>query len=341
MDSLVEGSLEWSALVLDDLAQLAELRTAVEYFDDPVERQQMAELVEFWNAPGADAHHNAVVGRDRGGTIVAYGWNHVRGLDVGQPRVWLDGAVHPAWRHQQIGRRLLQWQVDRAKEWYREALEAQPGLRAPLRLVRYVDAKFAGQAHLLEKLGFHQSRWYFDMHVAFHRDATAAALPPMPDTGGVQLQRYHPVMSERVRRAHNDAFAASPGAQRVSRAQWEHSMSRKAARPEWSWVATVGGDVVGYAMNSAYVQDWEPQGFSEGWTDRLGVVPAWRGHHLGCALLVASMRTFLDAGLDGAGLGLDTGDPEGAVHLFGSIGYESEEMVVLHELEFSPEQVTG
>ncbi|MEL4504557.1 GNAT family N-acetyltransferase [Luteococcus sp. H91] len=99
--------------------------------------------------------------------------------------------------------------------------------------------------------------------------------------------------------------------------------------------------MVGYAMNSAYVQDWEAQSFSEGWTDRLGVRPAWRGHNVGSALLIASMRTFLDAGLDGAGLGVDTSDPDGALELFESVGYESEEMVVLYGRELEATATSG
>lgn len=333
MEYIVEGTLEWAALTEADLPQLAELRTAIEYFDDPVERQDLAQLSESWSFPGGDPGFNCTVGRDKGGTIVAYGWNHVRGLEIGEPRVWLDGGVHPAWRHQQIGRRLMEWQIARARQWYARVLAAQPELDAPLWIGSHVDEKLVGASRLAEFFGLRPSRWYFDMHLAFGLDVPGAALPSIPLTGRVQLQHYHPSLSEQVRLAHNEVFAASFGAHQVSRASWEHSMARSAARPEWSWVATDDGEVVGYAMNSTYVQDWEPQGFSEGWTDRLGVRPGWRGHSLGRALLLASMRSFLDAGLQGAGLGVDTSNPEGALTLFQSIGYAAEEMVVLHSME--------
>ena len=83
MEYIVEGTLEWAALTEADLPQLAELRTAIEYFDDPVERQDLAQLSESWSFPGGDPGFNCTVGRDKGGTIVAYGWNHVRGLEIG------------------------------------------------------------------------------------------------------------------------------------------------------------------------------------------------------------------------------------------------------------------
>lgn len=343
MEYVVEGSLEWSALRSEDLAQLAELRTAIEYFDDPVSRQDLATLTEYWHTPGAEPGFNAVVGRDKGGTIVAYGWNHVRGMDIGEPRLWLDGGVHPAWRHQHIGRRLMEWQVARARQWWDRVRQEQPDLPDSLGMGCYVDEKLNSQAHLLEELGFEAWRWYFDMHLAFGMEVPGAALGAMPDTGGIQLQPYHPSLSEQVRLAHNEAFGASFDSHLVSRESWQASMKRSDCRPDWSWVATDDGEVVGYALNSGYVQDWQAHGFSEGWTDRLGVRPAWRGRNLARALLLASMRSFLDAGLQGAGLGVDTSNPSDALRLFESIGYEAEEMVVLYaqRLDSAPVAANG
>ncbi|MEL4504558.1 GNAT family N-acetyltransferase, partial [Luteococcus sp. H91] len=251
MDPFVEGSLEWTALQAEDLDQLAELRTAIEYFDDPVERLGLTELEEYYSAPGADPSADAVVGRDKGGTIVAYGWNHIRGLDVGEPQVWLDGGVHPAWRHQQLGRRLLEWQVARAQEWFDETLVTHPELGRRVLLTRYVDEKAGAHGHLMEQGGFTARRWYFDMHRGFEDEYGHRTIPTMPSTDGIQLQPYHPELSEAVRLAHNEAFADVPGVHRVSSAAWEHSMRRRAARPQWSWVATHDGDVGGSAMDSA------------------------------------------------------------------------------------------
>lgn len=340
MDPFVEGSLEWSSLEESDLGQLAELRMALEYFDDPVQRLGLPELREHFHAPGANPGMDAVVGRDKGGTIVAYGWNHLHGSDVGEPQIWLDGGVHPAWRHQHIGRGIVEWQVARGQEWLDEAHAQDPAV-CHVMLSRYVDEKFDGYARMIEGVGFTPRRWYFDMHAQFSDEWGHSQLPPVPPTDGIQLQPFHPELSEAVRRAHNEAFAEVPGVHAVSRAAWEHSMRRHAARPQWSWVATMAGEVVGYVMNCANVQDWDSLGYQEGWTDRLGVRPAWRGHNLGPALLIASMRSFLDAGLGGAGLGVDTINPEGALDLFESVGYESEEMVVLYGRELRADGASG
>lgn len=335
MDSLVEGTLEWAPLCEDDLVALAELRQAIEYLDDPVGRLGLEDLFEQFGEPGAEPATNAVVGRDKGGTIVAYGWNLVRGLETAEPRVWLDGGVHPAWRHKHIGTRIVEWQLDRAREWHAEVLAADPSAGDVLWMGAHVDVKNVARRRILDERGFTPYRWYFDMHCSLIDDAgDPAPEPPLPSLGPVQLRPYHPSLGEAVRLAHNEAFATTPGAHRVGRRAWEHSLARSAARPEWSWVATEGDVVVGYAMNSAYVADWEPQGFSEGWTDRLGVRPAWRGRGIGPALLVASMHSFRQAGLQAAGLGVDTDRPDGAVRHFERIGYVRDDMVVLMVCEF-------
>lgn len=337
MDFFVEPSLEWTPLAEEDLAQLEELREAIEYIDDPVERLGRDDLLSYWTAPAGQPGENAVVGRDSAGTIVAYGWNLPRGDDAEAPRVWLDGGVHPAWRHKQIGRRLLRWQVARALEWYQE-LQLDLPVTGPLTICRYVDEKLAGATRAVEHEGFAPSCWYFDMHrPLFDEQGHRLPLPSAPLDPAVTLAPYHPDLSERVRMAHNRCYRVVQGSHRVSRAMWEHWTSQPGSRPQWSWVAWAGDELVGYAMNSAYEQDWSSQGQSEGWTDRVGVLPEWQGRGIMPTLLVASMRSFGDAGLHGAGLGVATPDPDRVLELVESVGYGTDEMLVLYERRFAPD----
>lgn len=333
MDCYVEATLDWSPLDVDDLAELAELCEAIEYFDDPMEQISLAELEsEFRGA--ADPSRNAVVGRDKGGTIVAYGWNQVHDVAQGRPRVWLTGGVHPAWRHKAIGTHLLSWQIERARETATE-LASITGvqLRDPLWAGAHVETRNTGLVQLMLEAGLRAERWCTDLHRPLvGDDGSPTPLPPVPPVAPVQVVPFHPVLSEQVRAAHNEAFATRRGATQVGRRQWEDSLARAEARPQWSWVAMDGDQVVGYALNSL----GEYEGLGEGWTDRLGVRPMWRRHHLGEVLLVASMRSFLDEGLAGAGLGVDTEDPETSLGLYEHLGYVAGDSVVLYGL-----RVTG
>lgn len=320
--------LTWRALTREDLPAVSELLTAVEHLDDPPFRHSLEELYEQFDQAGvADPVVNAVVGFF-GTSLLAYGWNVVSNDDVEPRTVVLRGAVHPAWRFKGIGRELLAWQIERAQHWFRRTEG-----HGPLALVAYVDDRLPAQRDLYERAGLLPRRWYADMHRRF----TAHDLEQDPVVSGarlpegLRLRPFDQSFAEATREAHNVAFAGVWGSQPVSRVSWQESLSRSSARPEWSWLVTKGDTVVGYAMNAAYPQDWAAQGFSEGWTERLGVRPNHRGQGIAKALLAASMRSFATAGLEGAGLGVDSVNPFGAVGLYRALGYVSADTVLRYQ----------
>lgn len=350
MDPMVEPMLEWTPFELGEVDRVAELADACAWIDDPVDRPSLAELTEDLAHPLADPVHNGVVGRDRSGAVLAAGWLLFRHVDEGRPRVWLHWLVHPQARHRQIGARLVTWLSARAREWALEQGIEEFWMGA------YVDTKLTLRRDNLLEAGFLAERWFADMHLSFD-DVDPHALPDEL-TEGIRIVPFDAaVHSEQVRRAHNEAFADMPGAMPIGRVDWDLSLKGTSARPEWSFVALAAQDeaaeqesaesdpaelespleqVVGYALSSAYQQDWEAQGWSEGWTDRLGVVPRMRGHRIGQALLRRVLISFAEAGLDGAGLGVDTGGMDAgeqasaAVHLFSRLGYQEADSVVLY-----------
>ena len=316
-DAVVEGSLKWSFLTGDDLPELADLREAIDYFDDPIEYRDLASLRRDFER---DVHLDgflATVGRDRGGTVVAYAWIHPSVSPELRGHLWLDVGVHPAARHRRIGRRLIDWCVNRAGEWHDRASGDEP-----LWLGYLVDEKFVGLRGALGEAGFTPQRWYFDAHLRFEEHE----VPAPPAVPGVRLVHYDPTFSEPVRLAHNAIHGVLPGAKPYTRADWEWSLGETGERPEWSWVALGPDDVVvGYALNTMYADD----GSAEGWTTRLGVLKPWRHRGIGLALIISSMHSFRDAGLDGAGLGVDTGDPDSATRLLDRCGFAIQDRVVL------------
>lgn len=312
--------LSWRPLTRDDLGELSELLTAIEHLDDPATRHSTEDLIELFNQERADPKACTVAGYF-GESLVAFGWNVPMTEDVDPRRVSLFGGVHPGWRDKRIGRQLLAWQLRQAREWYRHT--HKPGF-GPLTVQVDVDEKLTVRRDLYERSGLLPKQWYSDMHCRF-----ADAEPPeAPAPDGIRLILYDARYADQTRKAHNEAFAGLWGAQEVHPVQWEESLSRASARPEWSWLAFDGDEVVGYAMNCAHPQDWAAQGFSEGWTDRLGVRPGYRGRGIAKALLAASMRTFRAADLEGAGLGVDSDNPTGAVGLYRALGYVSADTVI-------------
>jgi ribosomal protein S18 acetylase RimI-like enzyme len=310
--------VQWSPLTEADLAALSALMTAIEHFDEPADRHTLEELQEAFSESGADPEHNAKLGRDAGGTVVAYGWVHPFETDVDPRRVFLSGGVHPGWRRRGIGHQILDWQLKRAIAWDDETRGPDHG---PLQLIIPIEEKLEDRARLARDRKFEPVRWFADMSLKFAD--LPGGLPPVPRISGIRLEPFSERLSDAVRRAHNEAFADHWGSQPVPENRWQERLEAAASRAEWSWVAvdTDSGEVAGYAMNAAYPQDWEYQGFSEGWTDRIGVRRRWRHRGIARALLIASMHSFAEAGLDGAGLGVDTDNPSGAFGLYTRVGY--------------------
>lgn len=303
----------WTALQRADLGDLNELIAAIEYVDDPIDTLPPERVREFYEGSIVDPATQGALLRDAKGSPVAYAWNHPLPAADGQATVRSTGGVHPAWRWQGIGTCALSWQCARADAWAR----SQPIGRS-VEQVALLDESAEAAQQLFRAHGFGAERWYFDMHHVFPRGEN----PPPPAVHGVDFVPFTDELSEAVRAAHNTVFAEFGT---VDERSWRASLQRSICRPEWSWVALHRGKVIGYALNTVYRQS---PGGSEGWTERLGVVSSWRRRGVARALLSWSMQSFGDAGLDGAGIGFDTSQPDAARELCRSLGYESQEMLM-------------
>lgn len=322
-ECFVEASLNWSWLTKQDLVEVAQLQSAVDYFDDPIEQVGLTEFQAWFDAFPNSALIGAACGRDKFvGDVVAYGWNVPINPDGLQPRVNIYGAVHPGWRDQRIGHKLVAWQEEMAIRWATKLTPAPPSVW----LGTYAPGEDTRRRRLFESIGFAPERYFFDMHHQFSRVPDPPPPPPVP---GIEFRVYTTADEEPVRQLHNLCFNQSSGFIQVSREQWHRTQTRPGARPELSWLAFAGDQLVGYALNSADESAWAQLGFSEGWTDRLGVHPRFRRRGIAKGLLSWSMWSFGRAGFEGAGLGIDTSDQSAAESLYQGLGYESTNVVVL------------
>ncbi len=85
---------------------------------------------------------------------------------------------------------------------------------------------------------------------------------------------------------------------------------------------------MGYVLNS--IDTGDPHGRRVGWTDRLGVGFSWRGLGIATALLRASHHSFAGAGLESAGVTVETDDPDRDLGAFRASGYRSVDVVALY-----------
>lgn len=324
-----DTGLTWRALTPDDVPAWLALLQTVEDHDDAAERTSRSELAELFDGEWRDPARDLLGGFDPAGRLRAYARAEFQPVDAGTLAPVLLGAVHPDDRGRGLGRALAAWAEGRARQQL-----AGVDSRLPARLRWYVDDHHTDARSLATRAGFTPQRWYLDL-----RRDLAQPLPEVTLDDGLAIEGYRDERSEEIRVTHNESFAVDHwGSSPIRPDVWaQEVVGRDTFRAGWSFAAvdTGTGRVVGYLISAAYEQDWEPQGYTEGWTDLVAVRREYRGRGLASALLAAAMRAYAGAGLEYAGLGVDTENPTGALGLYTRLGYVRERSSVLYTKELT------
>lgn len=316
------GPLHWRRLTLADNALLIALLERIEAHDDPPYRTTAEESAETFATTSSNIGQAMVLGVDGTGVARAYAMVRVRpGTD--HDRALCDGGVDPAWRGTGVGSALLDWQLQVAR-----GIQADAG-RAGAWAMVHVESGMDDAADLLRRRGFSQGRWFTEMR----RDLTLA-VPDVSPHGNVTVEPWRDDLDDAVRKAHNDAFGGQWGAEAHTPVTWVQGRTYFA--PSWSFVALDRTSdrtrVAGYLMSGRYEGDWQAQGWTEGYTEVLGVRSQWRGTRVATALLATAMSAYAADGMAYAGLGLDLAGPATEYGLFSRLGYEPTRYSVLYSM---------
>lgn len=309
MDDYVEPHLSWRRLLPQDFKQIEDLREQLESLDNSVLASISAAAIE------GDPHvlaELAVGGWDDYDSLSAYGLVY---LDETADllKMYLIGGVHPTHRHQQVGSRLLAWQVEAATRW---RAEHRPG--KTLWLGCYAELGRPGLARIAQRQGFSPQRFHYDLHHELRDPIAQFAVP------GIDVVAFTAQYSDATRTLHDVCFEAT-GAGPVAPQDWTQRLQQ--ARFDWSTLAlTPVGEVVGYAISS---QDNTEDGQLLGWTERFGVHPKHRRKGVALALLAGCLRAMQRSGCAEAGIGIDTEHGAGIARLCGELGYKTRDAVAL------------
>jgi mycothiol synthase len=243
--------------------------------------------------------------------LVAYGLIWHRPSGEREERAHLQGVVDPDWRGQGIGRHLLAWELERAKE----SLAARD--RSLPWFIRTDEWDWIEDAHhLYRRLGMTPVRYMKEMiRVLDHQ-------VPVDVPHGIEIVLWDRDRDEDARRTVNDSFADHWGSTPTDAESYKHRLDSAGTRLDLSFLALADGEVVGICTNSVYPEDEAVTGRREGWVMTLGVQREWRGKGLASALLRASFNAFLDAGLSHSMIAVDAENPSGAFRLYEKLGYE-------------------
>ncbi|MFC6704015.1 GNAT family N-acetyltransferase [Flexivirga alba] len=316
--------ISWQPFGREDLPAIAAFYTECEAYDENPERSSLADLEEFWDSPRSVPEEDTLVGREADGRVVATAWAGCNRAITERRGVRLAGAVRQDRRGEGIGRAVLQWELAHGLAW--DDATRRPGY-GPLVMRMFVPTDQADVRDLATRHELPTERYFFEM--SRRLDEPIA----VPSIDGVRLVDWDVARNDEVHQVMDEAFREHWGHTDATAEMWQEGIDSHGFRPAWTVLAIDDNTdrVIGAAMNYAWEQDWEPQGYTEGYTDQLGVLRSHRGRGIAVALLRESMRRFSESGMDAAGLGVDAANASGALRLYENLGYQRTASTCAHQ----------
>lgn len=322
---MVVSELAWRELSAADLPTLHALVSRIEDTDNPPYRSTIEDLSEYFDS----GHHHLGTGAfSPDGALRAFAFVRLRKGSVSMLRIIGSGGVDPDFRGRGLGSQLIGWQVENGT-----ALIRADGRGLPGRIIMHVDEDHADLDLAAREHGFAPTRWYAEMRRDLRAEVPEFSLPRY-----ISIEPWTPQMDEAVRQAHNKAFVDHWDAQPRTAEAW--SQGRTYFAPEWSFIAldksSDRAKVIGYLLSSRYEQDWPALGWSEGYTELLGVLPEYRHQRIATALLAHAMAAYRESGMEFAGIDSEADAPEDLGGPYGELGYEVMRRSAMYTIEVEP-----
>jgi mycothiol synthase len=253
----------------------------------------------------------------------------IDGSVIGYSRVWWSvegsgrwigfqfGNVLPAWRGKGIGSELLRFNEERLTQI---AMELKNSGKLPADasclLDNFTMSTETQRINLLERRDYKPVRYTFEMV-----RPDLENIPDLPLPEGVEVRTVKPEHLRLIWEASNEAFRDHWG---YVPDPWE-DFERMVNDPDHDaslWrVAWQGDQVVGMVLNFIDRDQNEIYHRERGYTENICVRRPWRKQGVAKALIAMSLKVLKERGMTEAGLGVDTENTSGALHLYESMGY--------------------
>ncbi len=265
----------------------------------------------YANLKNCDPYKDVLIA-EVGGHVVGYNraswWKELSGTHVYEH----FGQVAPEWRNKGIGRALLrhaeahlrqiaaQHPADGDRLFDTGALNTQPGLIS-----------------LLESEGYSPIRPGYDM-VRPNLDNIPDA--PLPE--GMEVRPAKPEHYRAIWEAEVEAFRDHWGEWETEEADYPRWLNDPMFQPDLWQVAWEGDQVAGMVRNFINHEGNKQFGRLRGYTEYISVRRPWRRRGVARALIASSFHLHKQLGMTEAALGVDGENPNGALQLYQSMGFQ-------------------
>ena len=283
---------------MDDAPVVAELFNASrQAAGAPDESRSVDEMRHELGDPGVTLPTDSRGGWSADGRLLAWGsvWCRVRPVTLS--RAVLLGDVHPDVRRRGIGRALLAWQLDRARE-RSDRGNCRPGCRngsicswapgmpaVPPWLAPPAWSRSAGSSKMTRSM--------------------AEPVVPHPVPAGLEMIAWTDAWMDGALEARNDAWREHWGYEPMPADVWRHLFVGDPAflRPA-SRLAVEDGRVVGFLMATEQATDDAGDGRTA-WLDQIGVRREWRRRGVASALMGSALVALAEEGFRTVALDVD------------------------------------
>jgi mycothiol synthase len=317
------ASLTWRPLTCEDAQASADLLNAMETVDEIGENYTAEDTLTELVDPYADLERGSLCAFD--GDVMA-GYMKIRYRPSAEVvhRVFLDGGVHPRYRRQGLGTKLVRAGVESAKVLH--ALH-HPTLKLAIDI--HKAGHIAGLPALLGSQGFVPVRYYQRMEHPLDSIGAAA----IPD--GMRVEPWSSQNDEDFRYVRNEAYRDNWGAVPMPVESWQNKVTNQTFRPSVSFllrdVAT--GVPAGMLVTTNWEADTEATGIRDAHFMVIGTLPNHRNRGVAGALIEYALRAAADQGYDRAVLNVDSANASGAFGIFEKAGFTTTMQYVRWALE--------